>query len=311
MTWIVCLGECMIELSDAPGAARGEVPRMRRAFGGDTLNTAVYAARCAGRSARVDYVTALGDDPFSAEMIAAWSAEGVGTDLVLRLPGRRPGLYMIRTDAAGDRSFFYWRSDAAARETIRAWGADALAERLAGCDVFYYSGISLGILDDESRAGLLSVAGRLRAGGAMVAFDGNYRPALWDSADAARSWAARACASASVVLPSFDDERTLFGDPDPEATADRLAALGVAEAAIKRGGAPCLVVADGARDWIAPEPGPPPVDTTAAGDSFNAAYLVARVRGAAPGDAARAGHALAAKVVAAPGAIIPEGGPSP
>ena len=47
------------------------------------------------------------------------------------------------------------------------------------------------------------------------------------------------------------------------------------------------------------------VDTTAAGDSFAAAYLAARLRGAAPAEAARAGHALAGAVVRHPGAIIP------
>jgi 2-dehydro-3-deoxygluconokinase len=47
------------------------------------------------------------------------------------------------------------------------------------------------------------------------------------------------------------------------------------------------------------------VDTTAAGDSFAAAYLWARTGGAAPPDAARAGHRLAGTVVRYPGAIIP------
>ena len=47
------------------------------------------------------------------------------------------------------------------------------------------------------------------------------------------------------------------------------------------------------------------VDTSGAGDSFNGAYLAARLGGAGPEDAARAGLAMAAKVVALPGAIIP------
>ncbi len=48
-----------------------------------------------------------------------------------------------------------------------------------------------------------------------------------------------------------------------------------------------------------------PVDTTAAGDSFAAGYLAARLRGEAPAAAARAGHRLAAVVITHPGAIIP------
>ena len=52
----------------------------------------------------------------------------------------------------------------------------------------------------------------------------------------------------------------------------------------------------------------PVVDTTAAGDSFAAAYIAARLAGADPVEAARAGHRLAGVVVCHPGAIIPRVG---
>ena len=68
----------------------------------------------------VDYITALGDDSWSDELIAAWDAEGVGTGRVLRLPGRLPGLYIIQTDAKGERRFSYWRETAAARLLFQA-----------------------------------------------------------------------------------------------------------------------------------------------------------------------------------------------
>ena len=315
MTWLVCLGECMIELQEAADSARPGL--MRRSFGGDTLNTAVYMARCLEErglegpsEARVDYVTALGDDPFSAEMMAAWESEGVGTGLVRRLEGRRPGLYMIRTDAAGDRSFSYWRTASAAREVIRAWGAEALAVRLAGCDLFYFSGISLGILDAESRGGLLRIAEGVRAAGGRVAFDSNYRPAIWESPAAARDWSERAYRTASIALPSAEDEAALQGEAvqgeaGPETVAGRLRALGVEEVVFKRGPEACLLDHEGGRAWIATEAVARPRDTTAAGDSFNAAYLVARSLGQDPPAAVRAGGRLAARVVQAPGAIVP------
>ena len=89
MSKVACIGECMIELKQAEGGL------FSRGYGGDTLNTAVYLARL---GAGADYITALGDDTLSAEMIAGWAAEGVGTSRVLRLPGKLPGLYMIQTD---------------------------------------------------------------------------------------------------------------------------------------------------------------------------------------------------------------------
>lgn len=124
MKRLAFIGECMIELRDTGGAGgtggTGGGGAMHRTFGGDTLNSAVYAARCLkGADAAVEYVTILGDDPFSTEMLAAWRAEGVGTELVTRRAGALPGLYAIRTDSSGERSFHYWRSESPARRRSR------------------------------------------------------------------------------------------------------------------------------------------------------------------------------------------------
>src|SRR4051794_32818068 len=109
MTTVACLGECMIELKQAGGGLYS------RGYGGDTLNTAVYLARL---GVDVDYITALGDDPMSEQMIAAWTAEGVGTQRVLRLAGKLPGIYLIQTDESGERRFFHWRESSAARSLM-------------------------------------------------------------------------------------------------------------------------------------------------------------------------------------------------
>src|SRR6476661_6126347 len=98
MKRVASIGECMIELKQT------ERGLFSRGFGGDTLNTAVYLARL---GVAADYITALGDDSLSDEMVAGWAAEGVGTKPVLRLPGKLPGLYMIETDAKGERRFFH------------------------------------------------------------------------------------------------------------------------------------------------------------------------------------------------------------
>src|SRR5438552_1983863 len=102
---VACIGECMIELNQRDGATLG------LAYGGDTLNTAVYLSRVGRRELlSVDYVTALGDDPYSDAMIEMWRGEAIGTDNVARLPGKLPGLYLIRVDATGERRFLYYRS---------------------------------------------------------------------------------------------------------------------------------------------------------------------------------------------------------
>src|SRR6187397_1672148 len=123
MTRVACIGECMVELKQADGGL------FSRGFGGDTLNTAVYLARL---GVDVDYITALGDDSLSDEMMAGWSAEGVGTGRVARLPGKLPGIYLIETDARGERRFFHWRESAAARQLMDLPETESILRSLRG-----------------------------------------------------------------------------------------------------------------------------------------------------------------------------------
>jgi 2-dehydro-3-deoxygluconokinase len=173
--------------------------------------------------------------------------------------------------------------------------------------LIYLSGISLSLYGEPGRERLLAALDRARAAGARVAFDTNYRPQGWGAAQAARAAMNAVLARVDVALCSFDDERAVHGDADASSAAARLRESGAREVVVKLGAHGALVAPpDGAAQEVPAERSSEPVvDTTAAGDSFNAAYLAARLRGLAPLAAARAGHRLAAAVVRHPGAIIP------
>ncbi len=286
---IACIGECMVELRELPDGT------LRRSYGGDTLNTAVYLARL---GMTVDYVTALGDDPWSDEMLAAWQADGVGTGLVHRLPGRLPGLYIIQTDASGERRFLYWRDSAAARHLF-----DVLDVRvLDQFDVLYLSGITLSIFAEAARSILFDALARAHERGARVVFDTNFRPRGWPDRVLARALYERMFTAADIVLASVEDLALL----DPEGGEGALLRhAGDTEIVLKLAHPASRVLHDGGEWLVAATPVIQVVDTTAAGDSFAAAYLAARLGGASPEQAARAGHDLAGTVVAHPGAIIP------
>ena len=300
MIRVASIGECMIELRHRGASV------LDLAYGGDTLNTAVYLARLTSdREVQVHYITALGDDAYSDGMLAMWQAERIATDLVARLPRRLPGLYTIRTDAHGERTFTYWRSASAARDMLRGPRAEQIAAALTGYDLLYLSGITLSILDPPQRAALVAIADLVRGRGGRVAFDGNYRPVGWPKADAARAAFEEMLERVDVALPTLDDEQALFAVKDAPECADRLHQRGVAEVAIKLGRAGCFLSSAQFTGEITAEPVHVVVDSTAAGDSFNAGYLAARLLGADPLRAARLGNRLAARVIAYPGAIIP------
>jgi 2-dehydro-3-deoxygluconokinase len=292
---VASIGECMIEFS----AARDGL--FARSFGGDTLNTAVYLSRL---GVDTTYVTALGDDALSETMLTAWQAEGVDTNEVLRVRGRMPGLYMIERDARGERSFLYWRDRAPAREFFDR-ADDATLERLACFDWLYLSGISLSLYGETGRARLRELLVAARRKGGRIAFDGNFRLRGWGDADVARRAFNAVLPLVDLALPTLDDEQALFGDADAAACIARLRAKGIGEIVVKRGPLGCLIEAAGRSAESPPPHVVQPVDTTAAGDSFNAAYLAARIRGAEPEQAAQAGHRLASTVIMLPGAVIP------
>lgn len=300
MIRVASIGECMVELT----LPRESGPA-RVGFAGDTLNTAVYLKRSAP-DLSVAYVTALGTDALSERMIAFFRTEEIDTGLIERRPDRAPGLYAISTDAAGERSFTYWRENAAVR-TLFEPPAEVTPARMAGCDLIYLSGVTVAVLSARARADLLGFLAPFREGGGLVAFDSNYRPRLWPDAATARRQIAAFQAATDIGLPSLDDEMALWGDADAGAVLARLAASGIKQGALKRGAAGPLAIG-----WDGALPAFPPaarvVDTTAAGDSFNGGYLAALLAGAPPPERLLAGHRLAAEVIGHPGAIMPRQG---
>jgi 2-dehydro-3-deoxygluconokinase len=297
---IVCIGEAMIELS----LDRNEHSRATVGFAGDTLNTAIYCKRAGGPAVSVDFLTVFGRDPFSARMRAFIESEGVGSGECGLSESRIPGLYSITTNEDGERSFSYWRDNSAARDLFGSNSGVSL-DVLGGFDLVFLSAITLAILPPAVRDALLQQIAALRqAGKIRFAFDSNWRPRLWPNRETARKAISRAWALADIALPSVDDETDLFGDAGEAEVLSRLNNSIPGDGALKRGSLGPLSLRDGLtlKDQL---PVARPVDTTAAGDSFNGAFLAAIMRGKTMEAAMLDGDAYARAVIAQPGAIIP------
>ncbi len=296
-TRVVSVGECMVEL------ARGPDGRFGLSYGGDTFNTSVYLSR-AGCS--VAYATALGDDPYSAGIAEMAEREAVATDLMVTLRGRMPGLYLIET-AQGERTFWYWRDRAAARDLFECEHSERVATELAAAGLIYFSGVTLSLYSERGLDTFAAALSRAKAAGARIAMDSNYRPRGWggDIARAQRTFE-RFWRLADVALPTFEDEQALWGDATPAAVAARMRGLGVPEVVVKSGPDGAYVASGGEEHEVPCPAVQDPVDTTAAGDSFNAGYIAARRLGATEVEAADSAHRLAAVVIQHRGAIVPK-----
>lgn len=296
MPSFLAIGECMIELADVGQST------YRRGFAGDTFNTAWYARQMLSSEWNIAYGSCIGTDRASEDMQSFMMAEGISTNWIRRIEGRSVGLYMITLDK-GERSFSYWRTHSAAR--LLADDAEWLDQMVTEYDVIYFSGITMAILSPESRVRLCRALSKAKENGALIAFDTNLRPQLWESSDAMRKGMMDGASVADIVFPSFDEEVQLFADPSPLDTVARYS----------KAGAGCVVVKNGANEltlWdkdglrsIPTAPVSKIVDTTAAGDSFAAAFLSAYMTGASLDEAAQHATKLAAQVVQSHGALVP------
>ncbi len=291
---VLCIGECMVELSPAGDGL------FRQGFAGDTFNTAWYLRRELPPAWSVDYLTAVGRDPLSDRLLGFMTGAGIGTSHIRRLAEATVGLYLISL-THGERSFSYWRGQSAARHL--ADDADALDRAIEGASLLYFSGITLAILPAERRVTLLNRLGQAKRDGIAVAFDPNLRPRLWPSHAVMQEQTALGASVSTLVLPSFDEESALLGDTIPQVTLDRYVAMGADQVIVKNGG---LRIHALDRDGVTthdPEP-IEPVDTTAAGDSFNAGVLSALIQGTALEPALARGAKLARHVISGPGALV-------
>ncbi|MES2675547.1 MAG: sugar kinase [Pseudomonadota bacterium] len=313
MVHIAAIGEVMVELAPFPisvsdknnsvnnfSVNSSEI--MALSFAGDTYNTSVYMSRL---GLKTDYVTNLGEDPYSQQIMQRIASENIGTGMIQTLAGRSPGLYIIRNTPDGEREFFYWRKEAPARDLFATHEAsENLFQKLRLCDCVYLSGITLAIIGEQSRKHLIDVLARLRTLGVTIAFDSNYRPRLWSNPQEAQHAMLAIMQHTDIALLTLDDELLLWGDDTIEGCKARYENCALRELILKRGAEDAVLITANSQIHVPVPPVANVIDTTGAGDTFNAGYLAARLQNASMEDAAKQGIGCAGIIIRYRGAII-------
>jgi 2-dehydro-3-deoxygluconokinase len=251
----------------------------------------------------VAFHTGLGTDQLSDDMIDFMASHHISCVNIPRIENRTAGLYVIQLHD-GERSFSYWRNESAARLMMR--DPALLADKLASARFIYLSGITLAILSADDRATLLGMIKSAKNADKTVFFDSNIRPKLWPNADEMRSAISEAGGVADIIMPSLDDEKMAFGDSDDSDVAARYLALGAKAVIVKNSAASALLATASGHQHFAPSPVDSVIDSTAAGDAFNGAFMARMAAGDNMEDAIKAAHKCAAIVVRHIGALAPK-----
>ena len=249
-------------------------------------------------------LTAVGNDDISNKMLSAFSAEDIDTFMVLISDKATVGAYLIETDDLGEQSFVYWRGNSATKSMMKA---NALNKELFSknkTSIFYFSGISIAILNKEDREKFWQMITKLKMLGIQIVFDSNYRPRLWDSEQDAAVQLNQALKVSDVVFAGVKDFDLLYKINSFDAVVDFLQSFDIKESIIKNGSKGVMSIDSGKTDFIPVVPVDNVVDSTSAGDSFNGAYLAAKINGQEIKEAVQFANKIAALVIQHSGAII-------
>ena len=295
---IYFIGECMVELRAMSAAT------LHQSFAGDVYNSAVYLKRCFPQ-VTTSVVTALGQDNLSNKMLERFESEQINTQLVFAHDTKVPGMYYIETDEHGERSFIYWRNDSAAKKVVDFLDADAL-EQLSQGDMFFFSGISLAIIEESAREDFWKVVKELKDAGVKIVFDPNYRARLWNSVEETKEQYHLAFTFADITLPGVEDLTTLYGVHSVEAVVEYLKPYQIEEIVVKNGPESVVTKEGDTLQSHTIIPVTNVVDTTSAGDAFNGVYLGARLSDKSISSAVQLAAKAAGTVIQQPGAIAPK-----
>lgn len=293
---IAAIGECLIEL--APIKERN----YQLGFAGDTFNTAYYLRQI--HTAAVSYVTAVGDDNYSQQLINFIGDQQIDLSFINQINNSQSGLYLISNEVSGERAFTYYREHAAAKKLI-AQLTEEQQQQLTEMDILYFSGITLAILDEPQRKQFFSLLEKAKGRGALIVCDNNYREKLWSNKNQALKTMQAFHQLTDLLFVTADDEKELYDDNSVHDTILRYFDCTLPHVVIKDGANPVQVLQN-KRHYTLPVPlVNQVVDTTAAGDSFNAGYLSAVIDGLGSQAAVKRGHQLASTVIQSKGAIVP------
>ncbi len=260
---IVALGELLIDFTEA-GQGKDGMKLFEQNPGGAPANLLTATSHMGYRTS---FIGKVGADMHGEFLRKTLQKEGVDTSALVEDASYFTTLAFVEIDENGERNFSFARKPGADTQ-LRKEELDKTL--LTNCKIFHFGSLSL--TDEPAREATLEAIAIAKEAGALISYDPNYRPSLWQSREAAIKEMKAVIPSANVMKVSDEESLLLTGKASYEEAADALLAMGLNLVAITLGSAGVLV-ATRDRKEIVEAFRTEAVDTTGAGDSFWGGFL--------------------------------------
>ncbi len=260
---IAALGESLIDFTPSGQSDEG-MQLFARNPGGAPANVLAMAAKLGGKTA---FIGKVGNDDFGRFLKTTMEGSSIDVSGLLMDREHNTTLAFVQLSESGDRSFSFYRKNGA---DIFLRPEEVDGSVLKSCRIFHFGSVSL--TDEPCRAATLYAAKTARSGGAVISYDPNYRPLLWDSESRAIEEMRRALALADIVKVSEEELSILTGKTDLFNGAEKLAESGAALVIVTLGPRGAFFYNKTACGLV-PAYDVRTVDTTGAGDAFLGSLL--------------------------------------
>ena len=260
---VVAIGESLIDFTPN-GTNELGMQLFARNPGGAPANVLAMNAKLGGKTA---FIGKVGNDDFGAFLINTMSDAGIDVSGLAQTSEVPTTLAFVQLNEQGDRSFTFYRKPGADVCLTQDEVSDTL---LQNCRIFHFGSVSL--TDEPCKTATLYAAQTAKQAGAVISYDPNYRPLLWNSEERAKSEILRALPLADIVKVSQEEMTLLTGETELQIGAKALAQYGAAVVLVTLGsmGAFYYTPVD---CGLLPTYDVQTVDTTGAGDAFLGALL--------------------------------------
>ena len=291
---ICAIGECMMELSNAKNALYSQ------SIAGDTLNFSSYLDK---NIFDTSYFTAVGKSEISKRVIRFLQKQKIKTNLVSKISSHEIGLYLIENSKVGEKIFYYWRDNSAAKFFFNNQNIKKYQNQLKKFQYVYFSGITLSLFETNNFHNFLSILEFLKKKQIKIIFDFNIRIKRW-SKKKLLFYFSKTFPFVDIIFASGEDLNCLKGNASLKTFTNLIQKYNIKHGIYRNNARLNYSFYKNKRYFIKNKIKNKVIDTSGAGDGYNATYISNFIKFNNPQKALQAASKIGEKIIMKKGAIV-------